>query len=133
MISKANEKSARVKFTFKVWSEIESKPFMGPGRYRLFSTLQKTGSINAAAKEAGVSYRRAWAQIRQMEQVLGCPLVVCNRGGRAGGGTELTPTATRLLEQYLRASKAVSHALEKSGAISMEEAHVKKRRRDNPI
>ena len=117
-----------MEFTFKVWSEIDGNPLMGPGRFRLLSALQKTGSINAAAKEMDISYRRAWAQIRQMEQLLGEPLVVCNRGGNAGGGTDLTPAAVNLMGRYLKVSKAVAKVVEESGAISAEEPHVKKRR-----
>lgn len=114
-----------MKFTFKVWSEIDGNPLMGPGRCRLLSALQKTGSINAAAKELGISYRRAWAQIRQMEQLLGEPLVVCNRGGSAGGGTYLTPAAVKLMERYRKVSKSVAKVAEQSGAISAGEPHVK--------
>ncbi len=117
-----------MKFTFKVWSEIDGSPLMGPGRCRLLSALRKTGSINAAAKEIGISYRRAWAQIRQMEHLLGKSLVVCNRGGSAGGGTCLTPAAVKIIERYLKVSKAVAKVVEESGAICAKEPHVRKRR-----
>ncbi len=99
---------------------------MGPGRRRLLSALQKTGSINAAARELGISYRRAWAQIRQMEEQVGERLVVCRRGGNAGGGTHLTPAAVGLVEGYLNVSKAIESVVEESGAISAEERRVRK-------
>jgi molybdate transport system regulatory protein len=105
-----------VKFRFKIWSEVGGKPLLGSGRYRLLSALQRTGSINSAAADAGISYRRAWAQIREMEQLLGYPLIVPQRGGKAGGGTILTAQALKLMEEYERLCRTVEKALSRSGA-----------------
>jgi len=105
-----------VKYRFKIWSEIDGKPLLGSGRYRLLSALKETGSINAAAAEVGISYRRAWAQIREMERLLGYPLIIPQRGGKAGGGTELTPDALKLMKQYERLCRKVDRALADSGA-----------------
>jgi len=93
---------------------------MGPGRYRLLSSLQQTGSINAAATEVGISYRRAWAQIREMEELLGHPLVVANRGGTDGGGTRLTAEAVKLIKQYEKLSRKMDRAVSASGAMLTE-------------
>lgn len=105
-----------VKFRFKIWSEVDGKPLLGSGRHRLLSALRRTGSINAAAAEVGISYRRAWAQIREMERLLGYPLIVPQRGGKAGGGTMLTPEALKLMDEYERLSRTVEKALSRSGA-----------------
>lgn len=104
-----------MRFRFKVWGEIDGKPLMGPGRYRLLSALQKTRSINAAANEVGVSYRRAWAQIREMENLLGYPLIISNRGGKSGGGTALTSEAIKLIQQYEKLSHKLNAAIKASG------------------
>lgn len=103
---------------FKIWSEIEGQPLLGPGRFHLLTALRQTRSINAAASEAGVSYRRAWGQIREMERLLGYPLIVSNRGGRRGGGTELTSEALALIEQYERLHRKVDRAVRASGAAA---------------
>ncbi len=110
-----------MKFRFKIWSEVEGKGVLGPGRFQLLFALQRTGSINAAAGEVGVSYRRAWGQIREMERILGYPLIISNRGGRSGGGTELTPQALALLNEYEQLNKKVDKAVHASGAIKTGE------------
>ena len=109
-----------MKFRFKIWSEINGKPFLGPGRYRLLSALQNTGSINAAASDSGISYRRAWAQIRGMEELSGYPLIVSNRGGASGGGTRLTPEALTLMKQYEKLCRKIDKAITASGASVTE-------------
>lgn len=106
-----------MKFRFKIWSEVGEEPLLGPGRYRLLSALSETGSINAAASEAGISYRRAWAQIREMERLMGHPLIVANRGGSSGGGTQLTSEAIKLMRQYDRLRRKVDKAVAASGAM----------------
>jgi len=105
-----------MKYRFKVWSEVSDKPVFGPGRYRLLSAVRSTGSINAAANEVGISYRRAWAQIREMECLLGYSLIASKRGGKAGGGTTLTPDAHDLMKQYERLCRTVENAVTASGA-----------------
>lgn len=105
-----------MKFRFKIWSEIGGQPLLGSGRYRLLSALEETGSINAAAGDTGISYRRAWAQIREMEQLLGYPLITSRRGGNGGGGTKLTPQALKLMKEYARLCRRVEKALSELGA-----------------
>jgi molybdate transport system regulatory protein len=104
-----------MKLRFKVWSEVDGKPLFGPGRYRLLSALRRSGSINAAATEAGISYRRAWGQIREMERLLGAPLIVSNRGGAKGGGTLLTRKALNLMRRYERACERAAQVLDEKG------------------
>jgi molybdate transport system regulatory protein len=83
----------------KVWLEEEGSPLMGTGRAELLRAVERTGSINAAAKELGMDYRRAWGLIDSMEKRLRFKLVVRRRGGSARG-TSLTDEARRLLELY---------------------------------
>lgn len=100
-----------MEFRIKVWAENNGQPLMGPGRFRLLNAVDELKSINAAAKEMNLSYRRAWSQIREMEQVLGCPLIVSNRGGASKESTQLTREAVRLLEQYRRIRETVGLAV----------------------
>jgi len=109
-----------MKYRFKIWSEVENRPLLGPGRYRLLSALRQTGSINAAASDTGISYRRAWAQIREMESLLGHPLIVSNRGGTSGGGTELTPEALRLIQQYEKLCRKLEKAVYKEETAAFD-------------
>jgi len=83
----------------KVWLEEKGSPLMGMGRAELLRAVERTGSINAAAKELGMNYRRAWGLIDSMEKRLRFRLVVRRRGG-SGRGTSLTDEARRLLELF---------------------------------
>ena len=51
----------------KVWLEVDGERFLGDGRYRLLHAVERSGSINGAARELGISYRKVWAQLAAME------------------------------------------------------------------
>lgn len=91
---------SRLHVRSKIWLEIDGKPVFGQGRDELLRLIQKTGSINAAAKEMGVPYRKAWTYIDAMEKRLGLPLVNRLKGGAGGGESSLTPQALTLLEKF---------------------------------
>jgi molybdate transport system regulatory protein len=84
----------------KIWLEIGDEPVFGHGREKLLRLIQKTSSINAAAKEMGVPYRKAWTYLDTMEKRLGFPLVNRLKGGAGGGESTLTPQAIALLEKF---------------------------------
>ncbi len=84
----------------KVWIEVEGEPVFGRGRRFLLEAIDSHGSINRAAKETGVSFRRAWSHIKTMEERLGVKLVERTVGGRNGGGAVITPEARMILKQF---------------------------------
>ena len=84
----------------KLWLERKGKLFFGIGRLMLLKAIKETGSINKAAKRIGMSYRQAWSQICSAERNLGRALFVRNKGGKGGGGTNLTEYANELLEKF---------------------------------
>jgi molybdate transport system regulatory protein len=84
----------------KIWLEVDGQPFLGGGRVCLLTAIAETGSINAAAKLLGMSYRKAWGQVHDMERILARPLVIRRTGGSQGGGTELTAEAHDLLGRF---------------------------------
>ena len=92
----------------KIWLEVDGAPFLGDGRYRLLRAIERNGSINAAARELGLSYRKAWAQLAVMEDHAPFPLLERRTGGRAGGATVLTGEALRLLKAYGTLREAVN-------------------------
>ncbi|EEG76683.1 substrate-binding domain-containing protein [Dethiobacter alkaliphilus] len=63
----------------------------------LLEKIDKTGSLNRAVEEAGVSYRYGWGLLNRAEEALGKALVMRQAGGSAGGGTTLTPAGKKLL------------------------------------
>ena len=84
----------------KIWIETDGEPVFGRGRRFLLEAIDSHGSINQAAKEAGVSYRKALSHIQAMERRLGISLVVRQAGGRHGGGAMLTPEARVFIKKF---------------------------------
>ncbi len=73
---------------------------MGPGKADLLDAIARTGSISAAGREMGMSYRRAWALVDTMNTMFTDPLVESSRGGASGGGARITPTGQAVLDAY---------------------------------
>ncbi|MDI6727667.1 MAG: LysR family transcriptional regulator [Thermodesulfovibrionales bacterium] len=84
----------------KLWIEVDGEPVFGRGRRFLLHAIDRYGSINQAAKEINISYRRAWSYIKAMEERLGIKLVERQAGGKNGGGANLTDDARKFLKQY---------------------------------
>lgn len=84
----------------KIWLEVDGQPVFGQGRDRLLRLVGTSGSINAAAREMGIPYRKAWSYIDAMEKRLGFSLVTRVKGGSGGGESSLTPQAVALLEKF---------------------------------
>jgi molybdate transport system regulatory protein len=68
--------------------------------FTLLTQIQKEQSIVAASRNMGISYRKAWGLLREIEYVLGFRLVGKHRGGKSGGKTDLTPEGSELTEAY---------------------------------
>jgi molybdate transport system regulatory protein len=90
----------RLKVRSKVWLEVEGEPVLGEGRERLLHLIEQTGSISAAAREMGITYRKAWGHLQAMEGKFGYPLVLRQKGGTGGGESLLTAEAAQLLRQF---------------------------------
>lgn len=95
-----NDRGSRLQVRSKIWLEMDGKPVFGQGREELLRLIRETGSINAAAKEMGIPYRKAWSYIDAMEKRLGFPLVARQKGGAGGGESTLSPQATALLGKF---------------------------------
>lgn len=73
---------------------------LGPGKAQLLDLIQQTGSISAAGREMGMSYKRAWLLVEEMNAAFRAPLIARSRGGAGGGGAHLTPEGTEVLTRY---------------------------------
>lgn len=73
---------------------------IGPGKAALLEAIGETGSIAAAGRRMGMSYRRAWVLVKTMNACFREPLVEAAKGGIGGGGARLTPTGERVLGLY---------------------------------
>jgi molybdate transport system regulatory protein len=91
----------------KVWFEVDGEALIGNGRERLLMAIDKHGSLNAAAKKLGLAYRKAWAQVQEMERIAPFPLFIRRTGGNSGGSTELTPQAKTLLDQFQQVGQEI--------------------------
>ncbi len=103
--------SPRLDIRSKIWLEIDGEMFFSRGRMELFRTIERVGSINRAARDLGISYRKAWGHIKAMEERVGVPLVITQVGGSEGGGSSLTPEADRLLKKYNSLEKGIEKML----------------------
>lgn len=88
-----------IRIRSKIWLEIDGQPLLGDGRLRLLRTIATTGSINAAAQQLGISYRKAWSQLQEMEKH-GIQLIEREKGGSGGGRSIITPQALELLRKF---------------------------------
>ena len=73
---------------------------VGPGKISLLEAIRDTRSITAAAKSIGMSYRRAWILIDELNASLKKPAVRSAKGGEHGGGSELTEVGDALVGLY---------------------------------
>ena len=78
---------------------------LGAGKIALLEAIEKTGSISAAGRAHGMSYRRAWLLVEELNQIFASPLVAARHGGAKGGGAELTDEGRRVVALY-RAAEA---------------------------
>ncbi len=97
----------------KLWIEVEGEPVFGRGRRFLLQAIDKYGSINKAAKEINISYRKAWSYINAMEQRLGIRLVERQAGGKNGGGARLTEEARDFLKRYEMLEEGIREMVDK--------------------
>ena len=87
-------------------------PAMGPGKAELIERIGRTGSISAAARAMGMSYRRAWQLVESLNETYREPVVTTAIGGTRGGGAKVTAFGERLVRQFRameeKASKAIA-------------------------
>lgn len=73
---------------------------IGPGKAELLHLIESTGSISAAAREMGMSYRRAWTLVETMNTAFREPVVTAATGGKGGGGAKVTDFGCEALKRY---------------------------------
>ncbi|MFH0981041.1 MAG: LysR family transcriptional regulator [Planctomycetota bacterium] len=86
----------------RLWVVVNGRNALGPGKVRLLEAIAATKSLSAAAKQLRMSYRLAWQHLRRIEEQTGIAVVEPRRGGPGGGGTDLTPQGSALLDAYHR-------------------------------
>jgi molybdate transport system regulatory protein len=94
---------------------------IGPGKIRLLEAIERTGSISQAGRALGMSYRRAWLLIDDLNQCFRHPVVTAKPGGAKGGGAVLTEFGAELIRDY-RAIESEAAAAAKKRLRGMESA-----------
>jgi molybdate transport system regulatory protein len=86
-------------------------PAMGPGKAELIERIAQTGSISAAARDMGMSYRRAWQLVESLNATYREPVVVTAVGGQRGGGATVTPYGRQIALQFRSMEEKASAAI----------------------
>jgi molybdate transport system regulatory protein len=94
---------------------------LGPGKIRLLEMIEAHGSISAAARAMGMSYRRAWLLIDSLNKMFDQPSVTAQTGGSGGGAATLTPFGAELVRLYRGMEKRVNDA--SRGTLTTLERH----------
>lgn len=98
---------------------------IGPGKAELLAAVAETGSISAAGRSMGMSYKKAWYLLDTMNRCFQTPLVEASRGGKGFGGARVTPMGAEVLARYrsiqTRAAIAFVDDLEALNALVVDD------------
>lgn len=110
----------------KLWlSSDESENSFGDGKWRLLETIDKTESLKSTCEKLGISYRKAWGNLKNAEECLGFTLVNKSRGGKAHGCSNLTEQGKVWMEAYSKFHSEVEDATEAAYKKYLENIELK--------
>ncbi len=97
----------------RCWIDIDGKKFFGPGPAQLLELIESEGSIAKAARHMGMSYKKAWDIIVDLNTRGQKPYVISHKGGEKGGGAELTPVGKEVLLKYRNITDRLNSVIER--------------------
>jgi molybdate transport system regulatory protein len=104
--------------TLSVRIDLDTEGRIGPGKIKLLENIQEFGSISAAGRAMGMSYKRAWDLVDEINRIGWRPAVARQTGGKNGGGATLTPFGASLVARYRKIERdAVSAARKELAAL----------------
>jgi molybdate transport system regulatory protein len=106
----------------KLWLEVDGRFAIGDGGLHLLQAIARCGSLAAAVREIGWSYRHAWGYLRQAESVLGAPLLIVRSGKGRARGAELTEFGRRVLAHLRELRRQIDGTVGPSGPSPAEVA-----------
>ena len=92
--------------------KFEPKGHIGHGKIELLEQIAAFGSISAGARRLNMSYKRAWDLIEEMNRIFGKPMLDTQKGGRKGGGAQLTPMGLAVVGRFRAIERAALAAAE---------------------
>jgi len=99
----------------KLWVFSErSQGSFGDGKWRLLETIGKTGSLKSTCQILGISYRKAWGDLKKAEKCLDFTLVIRSRGGKTHGHSNLTEQGQAWMKAYSKFRCDVEKAAQKA-------------------
>ncbi|OIO53750.1 MAG: molybdenum-dependent transcriptional regulator [Alphaproteobacteria bacterium CG_4_10_14_0_2_um_filter_63_37] len=101
----------------RIWLDQAGQGYAGSGRIDLLEAIEREGSISAAARALGMSYKGAWDAIDAMNNLAPNPLVARSVGGKHGGGTRITAEGRRLIEVFRVLEKEHETFVARLGAV----------------
>jgi molybdate transport system regulatory protein len=113
--AKRRARKAQPSVEGRLWFHKEGESFLGRGRVELLEKIGELGSISAAAREMGMSYKAAWDAVDAMNTLAEQPLVIRSTGGKHGGGTLLTEEGRRTVELFRHAEGEYRRFLSRLG------------------
>lgn len=96
--------------TARLRIDFPSGASLGPGKVALLEQIPRSGSLSAAARALGLSYRRAWLLLDDLNRGFGAPVALTAKGGSGGGGAVLTDFGHRLIGHYRAVEGAAAKA-----------------------
>jgi len=109
------ESLKHVKFNYKIWlSTHDDKGIMGDGKWKILKAIEEHGSLKAATDALGITYRRTWGDLKEIEEVLGFALLDKSRGGKDGGNTCLTPEGINLVQDFDQFHEKIDSVIEEA-------------------
>ncbi len=100
----------------KLWLSLSGEGVFGHGKWQLLDAINRKGSLQAAADSLGISYRKAWGDLRKAERALGIPFLERHRGGSDGGESRLTEDGRKWLREYARFHEEVEEGVKRAYA-----------------
>jgi molybdate transport system substrate-binding protein len=98
----------------RLWVERQGQAILGKGRLELLEEIDRWGSISGAARQMGMSYRRAWLLLQDINNSAGEPLAEAAVGGTHGGGARLTPRGRAAVSVFRELQRQV---LQKAASV----------------
>jgi molybdate transport system regulatory protein len=99
-VEKSRKKTARAGSSIKLQIDFPGGVRLGPGKVALLEAIDSAGSLSRAAAEIGMSYRRAWLFMQQINQAFDQAAVSTPEHGHGGGPAKLTDFGRELIRQY---------------------------------
>ena len=101
----------------RCWIDKGGVKFFGPGRLEILELIEIEGSISKAAKRMGMSYKKAWDMVDDLNKRGQQPFVILRKGGEKGGGAEITESGKKIISDYRRLAKKLQSILEEEADI----------------